>query len=121
MSASVWIGVAALGSLGALARVGLETLVGSWHTSAFPLGTFAVNVSGALVLGVLAGLAVAGSAQVLLGAGAIGSYTTFSTWMLDTHRLSEQGRKRAALVNVLASVVCGLAAAALGRTIGGRL
>lgn len=121
MSAWMWLGVAALGSLGALARVGLETLVSSRRQIAFPLGTFAVNVSGAFVLGMLAGLAVAGNAQVLLGAGAIGSYTTFSTWMLDTHRLSEQGRKRAALVNVLASIVCGLTAAALGRTIGGWL
>jgi CrcB protein len=121
MSAWVWIGVAVLGSLGAIGRVGVDALVTSRHMTTFPLGTFAVNVSGAFVLGVLAGLAVAGNAQVLLGAGAIGSYTTFSTWMLETHRLSEEGRKRAALVNVLVSIICGLAAAAVGRMIGGWL
>ena len=57
----------------------------------------------------------------VLGAGAIGSYTTFSTWMLETHRLNEEGHRQAALVNVLASVACGLAAAALGRGVGGWL
>ncbi|HEY2141566.1 MAG TPA: fluoride efflux transporter CrcB [Solirubrobacteraceae bacterium] len=121
MSAWVWVGVAVLGSLGALARMGLETRISSRRRMAFPLGTFAVNISGAFAAGLLAGLTVAGNAQVLLGAGAIGSYTTFSTWMLETHRLNEDGDRQAALVNVLASVACGLAAAAFGRTVGGWL
>jgi CrcB protein len=51
----------------------------------------------------------------------LGSYTTFSTWMLETQRLVEDGAVRAATVNALLSVLLGVAAAALGRTIGAHL
>jgi fluoride exporter len=118
MSVPVWIGVAALGSLGALGRVVLEDVVSARAATAFPMGTLAVNVSGAFVLGLLTGLTVTGTGLVLAGGAAIGSYTTFSTWMLETHGLSEDGRKSAAAVNVVASVACGIGAAALGRAIG---
>ncbi len=121
MSAAVWIGVAALGSLGALGRLVLEDVISARVGMAFPMGTLAVNVSGAFALGLVTGLALTGNALVLLGAGAIGSYTTFSTWMLETHGLSGDGRKRAAATNVLVSVALGIGAAALGRTIGGWL
>lgn len=86
-----------------------------------PLGTLAVNISGALLLGLLAGLALSGDALVLLGAATIGSYTTFSSWMLDTRRLREEGRTAMAVANVLVSVGLGIAAVALGRAIGGWL
>jgi CrcB protein len=121
MSAAVWIGVAALGSLSALGRILVEDVVSSRAGMAFPVGTLAVNVSGAFALGLLTGLGLTGNALLLLGGGAIGSYTTFSTWMLDTHGLSEDGRRRAAATNVLLSIAFGIGAAALGRTIGGWL
>jgi fluoride exporter len=118
MSAPAWIGVAILGSLGSLARFLLDGAVSSRSSSSFPLGTLAVNASGALVLGLLTGMALSGEALLLVGSAAIGSYTTFSTWMLETHRLGEDGQLLAGALNVLASVVVGVAAAALGRSIG---
>ncbi len=121
MSAPVWIAVAALGATGAVARLLLEDVVSSKLPLAFPLGTLTVNVSGTFVLGLLAGIALTGNAMVLAGAATIGSYTTFSTWMLETHSLAEDGRRRAATANVLVSVVVGIAAAALGQAIGGWL
>ena len=51
----------------------------------------------------------------------IGSYTTFSTWMLETQRLGEERQVRDAVANVVASIVLGLAAALLGQWIAGRL
>jgi len=75
----VWIGVALLGGCGALARFGLTLAVADRFHPHLPVGTLAVNVSGAFLLGLLAGAAVGGDARLLLGAGAIGSYTTFST------------------------------------------
>lgn len=118
MSAPAWIGVAILGSLGSLARFLLDGAVSSRSSSSFPLGTLAVNASGALVLGLLTGMALSGEALLLVGSAAIGSYTTFSTWMLETHRLGEDGQLLAGALNMLVSVVVGVAAAALGRSIG---
>jgi CrcB protein len=121
MNAPLWIAVAVLGAIGALARLLLEDVVSSKLPLAFPVGTLAVNVSGAFILGLLTGLALTGNAMTLAGGATIGSYTTFSTWMLETHSLNEDGRGRAAAANVLVSIAVGIGAAALGRTLGGAL
>lgn len=121
MSWFVWVGVALLGGCGALARFGLTLLVADRVHPHFPAGTLAVNLSGAFLLGLLAGAAVEGDARLLLGTGAIGAYTTFSTWMVETQRIDEAGRRRIAITNIVLSVVLGLAAAALGHAIGAQL
>lgn len=121
MSWIVWVGVALLGGCGALARFGLTLLVADRLHPHFPLGTFAVNVSGAFLLGLLAGTALDGDARLILGAGALGSYTTFSTWMLETQRVGEAGRLRLAVANVALSIALGLGAVALGRLVGAQL
>ena len=121
MSLAVWIGVGILGGCGALARFGLTLLVADRLHPHLPLGTMAVNVSGAFLLGLLAGASLDGDARLLLGAGAIGSYTTFSTWMLETQRIDEAGKRQIAVVNVALSVALGLGAAALGRVLCGQL
>lgn len=121
MSWLVWIGVAFLGGCGALARFGLTLSVADRLHPHFPAGTLAVNVSGAFLLGLLAGAAVDGDARLLLGAGLLGSYTTFSTWMIETQRIDEAGKRRLAAVNLVLSVSLGLAAAAIGRYLGSHL
>lgn len=118
MSLAVWVGVAVLGGCGALARFGLTLLVADRLHPHLPLGTMAVNVSGAFLLGLLVGTGLDGDARLVLGAGALGSYTTFSTWMLETQRVGEAGKRRVAVVNVLLSIALGLAAAYLGRLLG---
>jgi CrcB protein len=114
----VWIGVALLGGCGALARFGLTLLVADRLHPHLPLGTLAVNLSGAFLLGLLAGASVDGDARLLLGLGAIGSYTTFSTWMVETQRIEKAGRRRIAVTNLVLSIVLGLAAVALGHALG---
>jgi CrcB protein len=121
MSLAVWIGVALLGGCGALARFGLTLLVADRLHPHLPVGTLAVNVSGAFLLGLLAGAAVDGDARLLLGLGAIGSYTTFSTWMVETQRIEEAGRRRLAATNIVLSIALGLVAVALGRVLGQQL
>jgi fluoride exporter len=121
MSWAVWVGVAVLGGCGALARFGLTLLVADRFHPHLPVGTLAVNVSGAFLLGLMAGASVEGDARLLLGAGALGAYTTFSTWMVETQRIEEAGRRRIAATNLLLSVVLGLASAALGHAIGAQL
>jgi len=118
MSVWVWVGVALLSGIAAIGRFLVVALISSRLRGAFPLGTFAVNMTGALLLGLLAGPAVEGDALVLLGAATLGSYTTFSTWMLETQRLSEEGAISVAAFNILLSLAVGVGAVALGRVIG---
>lgn len=121
MSAGVWVAVALIGGAGSVLRFYVDGLVGSAFRAGFPYGTLVVNLSGAAILGLITGLAVAGDAALLAGTAAVGSYTTFSTWMLETQRLTEDRQYLRAVVNVVASLVIGVCAAALGRMIGGRL
>jgi CrcB protein len=121
MSWAVWVGVAVLGGFGALARFGLTLLVADRLHPHLPVGTLAVNLSGAFLLGLLAGAAVEGDARLLLGVGALGSYTTFSTWMVETKRIEEAGKRRIAVTNIVLSIVLGLAAVAFGHAIGAQL
>ena len=116
---ALWLAVGVLGGLGALARFLLDALVSSAGGARFPLGTLLVNLSGALALGLLVGLALSGDAYLLTGTAVIGSYTTFSTWMLESYRLAEDGLRWLLWANVALSLVLGVGAAALGRLLGG--
>ena len=84
----------------------------------FPFGTLAINVSGALILGFVTGLALDHDQALLAGTAAVGSYTTFSTWMFESERLGEERQLGKVAANVLGSLVLGVAAAALGKLIG---
>lgn len=114
----MWVAVALVGGLGASARFLVDRMIGRRAGRAFPFGTFAINASGSLVLGLLTGLAVSGDLLIIAGTATIGSYTTFSTWMLETERLTEDGRIPVAAINILLSLAVGLGAIALGRAIG---
>ncbi len=118
MSLPVWVLVAIMGALGALARYAVDQGVTGRVGSAFPVGTLAVNGSGSALLGVAIGWGVGGSALVVLGAGAIGSYTTFSTWMFESHRLAEDGQGRLAVANIASSMAVGLVCAGGGWWVG---
>ena len=118
MSAWTWVAVALLGGAGAVTRFVLDVAVTQRHGGGFPLGTLAVNASGAFALGLLTGLAARGDTLLLAGTATLGSYTTFSTWMLETHRLAEEGALAAAALNVGLSLGVGVGAALLGRAIG---
>jgi CrcB protein len=119
MSLAVVIGIGLLGGIGAVARFLLDGAVGQWLGRTFPYGTLAVNLSGAIALGVLAGAAVDGDAYRLWGVGLVGGFTTFSTWMLESHRLAEEGRSVLTVLNVVVSLVLGVLAVWIGRQIGG--
>ena len=118
MSLSVWVLVAVTGALGALARHIVDQSVTRRAGSALPVGTLAVNGSGSVLLGLAIGSGVGGTTLVVLGAGAIGSYTTFSTWMFESHRLAEEGQGRLAAANVIVSVAVGLVCAGGGWWLG---
>jgi CrcB protein len=122
VSALVWTGVVVIGGLGSVLRFLVDGAVSSrLERRDFPFGTLVVNISGAAILGLLTGLALGDTAALLAGTAAVGSYTTFSTWMLETQRLAEEREVRSAAINVIASLALGIAAAAVGKAIGARL
>jgi CrcB protein len=121
------IEIAIGGAAGAVARYLVDGWVSQRTGGSFPLGTLVVNLSGTFLLGLLAALAIERSVlpsiiRPALTIGFLGAYTTFSTWMLESWRLTEQGAWAGAALNLGASVVLGLVALgagiALGRTIG---
>jgi CrcB protein len=115
----LWLGVGVLGGVAAIARFLVDGAVASRAGGVFPAGTLAVNLSGALLLGLVTGLALTGDALLLAGTAVLGSYTTFSTWLFETHRLAEDDQRLATVANVVGSLLLGLAATAAGRWIGG--
>ena len=121
MTALVWIGVALLGGAGAVLRFRLDARVQRRADGEFPFGTTVVNLGGAFCLGLARGLSLTGDSTLLGGTALLGSFTTFSTWMLETERLAEEGDGRLAAVNVAVSVVGGIAAAAAGWAVGAAL
>ncbi len=118
MSLAVFLGVGLLGGLGASARFLLDELVSERVPSVFPAGILTVNLIGAFLIGLLTGAAVDGDAGRLLATGLLGGFTTFSTWMLDSHRLHEHGHRPAFWLNLGGSLVVGLFAVWLGRKVG---
>jgi CrcB protein len=107
------------GAVGSLSRWGLATAVHRWSASAFPWGTFAVNVLGCLLFGFVAGLwedrpMGNPSTRAFLMIGFLGGFTTFSTFTWESFVLLRQSHIGKAMANVSAQVVLGLAALWLG-------
>lgn len=118
MSAPAWLGVVAAGAVGAPVRYLVDGYVRDRAGEGlFPWGTYVVNVTGSLLLGLLTGLglfhAFPDTPRAVLGTGFCGAYTTFSTFTLETVRLLEEGATNAAFRNAAGTLlVCAGAAAA---------
>lgn len=113
------------GAIGAIARFWLSGLVGQRVGETFPWGTLVVNVTGCFAIGMIAGLLRdADSGSLLWPAmvtGVLGSYTTVSSFSLQTMNLMRGGEWRHAAGNVAASLLLCLAATCLGLGLAGRL
>ena len=100
------------GAAGAIARYQVAAIVQARIPVGFPLGTFVVNVSGCLVMGIVMTLltdrlVVHPNWRFLIPIGFIGAYTTFSTFELETFRAITEGSWIMGAGNVVASVVVG--------------
>ena len=120
-TALVWVGVVLIGGIGSVLRFVIDRAVARRVSRPFPFGTLAVKISGAALLGFLGGLALTKEAGLLAGTAIVGAYSTFSTWMLETQRLGEERQLRAAMANIVVSVLLGEAAALIGQQIAQRL
>jgi fluoride exporter len=101
-------------AIGAPARYLLDRAVQARHESLFPWGTLAVNVIGSFILGFLAAANTSGIVTHLVGTGFCGALTTYSTFGYETIRLAQEGVRKLAVLNALASIAAGLGAAYLG-------
>ena len=110
--------VAVAAAFGAVCRYLVDQVIQHQHDGIFPWGTFTINVSGALMLGLVTGLAahhgMSSSSLAILGSGFCAGFTTFSTWMWETIALAETGALSKASLNLFGGMAAGLAAAGVG-------
>ena len=115
--------IAVGGAAGAVSRYLIQGWVEQFTGGRLPWGTFAVNISGSFFLGVVFALAIdrailSPEVRVPLMIGFISSYTTFSTLMLESWRLVEEGDIAFALGNLVVSMAVGMAAVIAGLALG---
>ncbi len=119
--------VAIGGAIGAAGRYLIGGWVQTFAGTGFPLGTFFVNATGSLIIGVILGLvergSLSGQARLFLAVGIMGGYTTFSSFSYDNLGLLQSGETGRLLVNMFGQLAIGLFAAYLGvvlaRALGG--
>lgn len=121
MEKLLWLGAA--GALGALARYGLAGMVQRVGGAAFPWGTWAVNVVGTFLFGLVWSLAeermlISGETRLIVLTGFMGAFTTFSTFMFETGTLVRAAEWDLVALNVLGQNVAGLALMFVGMAVG---
>jgi CrcB protein len=112
----VWVALA--GAFGAVVRFVIDSECKRRLPSPFPWGTAIINVTGSLIIGLIAGIVIfhagASELQAIVGTGFCGGYTTFSTASFETVRLIQQGRSGLAVGYAAGSLVISVAACAAG-------
>jgi fluoride exporter len=118
VSPLAWVGFVIAAMVGAPLRYLVDGAIAERAEGVFPWGTFVINASGSLLLGVLTGLGLYHAfpkvPKVILGTGFCGSYTTFSTFTYETVELLEEGAVNEAARNAIGTLLVGAGAAALG-------
>jgi fluoride exporter len=119
----VLIGLA--GAAGALTRYLLGRFVAERVSSQLPVGTFIINISGAFLIGLIAGLVgqkvISTAMQLVLATGFLGGYTTFSTMHWEGVQLIRGGSTSRGLLYLGGTFLLGVPLAALGMVLGGKL
>lgn len=108
----IFVGIG--GIFGSLARYRLGKIISEKSNSTFPVGTFIINITGAILLGVVSSLAISAKIHLLLADGFLGAYTTFSTFMYEGFNLFQEREKLNALIYVVGSLILGIIGYALG-------
>lgn len=117
-----WALVAVGGALGAMSRYGVDRAVnGMFGATAF--GTFAANISGSFLLGLLVAAIAARAGlpdelRLFAAVGFLGSYTTFSTLTVASVQFAADGDWTRAALNIVGSVAVGVVAAVAGIALG---
>ncbi|WP_291633968.1 fluoride efflux transporter CrcB [Clostridium sp.] len=106
------------GAAGSLVRYILGKFISEKSNTAFPIGTFIINITGAVFLGIVSTIGVGSNIMLLLGDGFLGAYTTFSTFMYEGFNLFEEKEKLNAFIYITFSLILGIAGYAVGNKLG---
>ena len=115
--------LALAGALGTLARYGLSGLVQRFMGAQFPWGTFAVNMAGCFLFGLIWAMAmermeISAAARLLLLTGFMGAFTTFSTYAFETVQMTRDAEWLLAFANVAGQTIVGFGLMFLGQALG---
>jgi fluoride exporter len=111
----IFVGIG--GFFGSTVRYVLGKFISNHAKSEFPLGTFIINITGALLLGILTGAQIDKNLYVLLGDGFLGAYTTFSTFMYEGFNLFQDNEKLNAFIYIIGSLFIGVVGFTIGMQI----
>jgi CrcB protein len=106
------------GTLGSLTRYILGKVISRRVKSKFPIGTFIINITGALLLGIVSSVGFKGNVYLLLADGFLGAYTTFSTFMYEGFNLFQGKEELNAFIYILGSLMMGVVGFILGTRLG---
>ncbi|MCB2307961.1 fluoride efflux transporter CrcB [Clostridium estertheticum] len=110
--------VAVGGAAGSLVRYSLGKFISEKSKHSFPIGTFIINITGALLLGIVSTIGVSSNITLLLGDGFLGAYTTFSTFMYEGFNLFKEKEKLNAFIYILCTLILGVVGYVIGSKIG---
>ncbi|QHQ59476.1 fluoride efflux transporter CrcB [Anaerocolumna sedimenticola] len=102
----IFVGIG--GALGSLTRYQAGKMISRKSGISFPIGTFLINITGAILLGIVSSLDTGKNVYLLFGDGFLGAYTTFSTFMYEGFQLFQDNKKLNALIYILSSLVLGI-------------
>lgn len=102
------------GAAGSLVRYKLGKYISEKSRRPFPIGTFIINITGAILLGIISTIAVSNNMRLLLGDGFLGAYTTFSTFMYEGFNLFQGKEKFNACIYIFCSLILGITGYVLG-------
>lgn len=106
--------LAAGGCVGSIVRFWLGKKISERGDWTFPVGTFTINISGAILLGVLLRSGIGKDEITLLGDGFLGAYTTFSTFSYEGYKLMEEGFPWKAAGYLFGSLILGVLGFGIG-------
>lgn len=109
-----YIIVGAGGIFGSIIRYSLGKYLSEHSKTLFPIGTFIINITGALLLGILTAHQASKNINLLFGEGFLGAYTTFSTFMYEGFGLFCDKELLNAIVYVLCTVLLGIIGFSIG-------
>lgn len=106
------------GILGSIVRYGIGKVISTHLNTRFPFGTFIINITGAIMLGILTSAQINTNIYSFLGDGFLGAYTTFSTFMYEGFNLFKNNERLNAFVYILSSIIIGIIGFLIGIKIG---
>lgn len=109
-----YILVAAGGMFGSLSRFVIGRRITKKAAIAIPISTFLINITGALLFGIVSSVGLNENVYTLLGTGFLGAFTTFSTFMYEGFNLFQDNDKLNAFVYILGTLILGIIGYAVG-------